>query len=134
MHLHMARTRRCGSVLPLIVVCLVALIGMVALAIDLGLMMVARTQCQNAADSAAMVGARTLNGDVANNNNYSAAGPAAVAAAGTNSILSAPVAPGQVTVTIGSYSYDTNSNSFVINPTSKSAADNWTLAQATVHY
>ena len=52
MLLHTVRSRRRGSVLPLVVVCLVALIGMVALAIDLGLMMVARTQCQNAADAA----------------------------------------------------------------------------------
>jgi Flp pilus assembly protein TadG len=134
MLLHSARARRRGSVLPLVVVCLVALIGMAALAIDLGMMMVARTQCQNAADAAAMVGARTLNGDVTNNNNYAAAGPAAVAAAGVNSILSQPVQPSQVAVSIGSYSYDPTQGAFVAYPSSKSAGDNWTLVQATVNF
>ena len=34
--------------------------GFVALAIDLGLIAVAKTQCQNSADAAAMAGARSL--------------------------------------------------------------------------
>jgi Flp pilus assembly protein TadG len=134
MLLHTARVRRRGSVLPLVVVCLVALVGLVALAIDVGMMMVARTQCQNAADAAAMVGARSLTGDLSTNNNYAGAGPAAVAAAGTNQILSQPVQPGQVSVTIGSYSYDPVSGGFVIHPSSKDPNENWTLVEATVSY
>src|SRR6516165_3319399 len=98
--------RRRGTVLPLVVFCVLVLLGMVALAVDIGMMMVARTQCQNAADAAAMTGARSLNGNTTNNNNYAAAGPAAVTAASNNSVLSQPVQAGQVTVTIGSYSYD----------------------------
>jgi Flp pilus assembly protein TadG len=126
--------RRRGTVLPLVVFCVLVLLGMVALAVDIGMMMVARTQCQNAADAAAMTGARSLNGNTTNNNNYAAAGPAAVTAASNNSVLSQPVQAGQVTVTIGSYSYDSASSSFVAYPSSKGANDNWTLAQATVTY
>jgi len=52
----MCRSRR-GSVLPTLGVCLIALFGFVALAVDLGMLAVSRTQCQNAADVAALVGA-----------------------------------------------------------------------------
>jgi Flp pilus assembly protein TadG len=63
---HLRQPRR-GSILPLVAICLIALIGMLALAIDLGVLAVARTQCQNAADLGALAGVRTLNG-AANNN------------------------------------------------------------------
>jgi Flp pilus assembly protein TadG len=126
--------RRRGAVLPLVALFLVILLGMVAMAVDLGLIMMARTQCQNAADAAAMTGARNLTGNTSNNNNYSAAGPAAVAAAGTNSVLSQPVQPSQVVVSIGSYSYSPAAGGFVINPSTKAANDNWTLVRATVNY
>jgi len=72
--------RRDGVVLVLIVLILVTMMTFVALAIDLGMLAVARTQCQDAADSAAMAGARALNGNSSNNNNYAAATPAALAA------------------------------------------------------
>jgi uncharacterized membrane protein len=67
-----ARARRAGAVLPLVTVCLVALLGFVALAIDVGLMAVARTQAQSAADVAALAGARTLDGKSASNNKVNA--------------------------------------------------------------
>src|SRR5262249_11569458 len=122
--------RRRGAVLPLVALFIVILLGMVALAIDLGMVMLARTQCQNAADAAAMAGARALNGNTSTNNNYTGAGTAAVAAACSNTVLSQPVAASQVSVSIGSYSYDASTNSFVINPSSKPANENWTLAKA----
>ncbi len=48
--------RRNGSILPLVVVSLVGICGFVALAIDIGMVAVAKTQCQNAADAAATAG------------------------------------------------------------------------------
>ena len=56
-----------GAVLPLVTICLVGLLGFVALAIDVGMMAVARTQAQSAADIASLAGARTLNGQTGNN-------------------------------------------------------------------
>jgi Flp pilus assembly protein TadG len=56
------RSRRRGSILPLMVISLVALCGCVALAVDVGLILAARTQCQNAADAAALAGTRALDG------------------------------------------------------------------------
>src|SRR5262249_29138785 len=84
-----ARTtvRRRGAVLPLVAICTVAMIGMVALAIDLGMVAVARTQCQNAADSAAMCGARTINGNSTGNYNLSAVPAATVKAAVANKVF-----------------------------------------------
>src|SRR5262245_11488891 len=98
--------RRRGAVLPLIVICLIVLFAFVALAVDLGIMAVARTQAQNAADSAAMAGARTLTGDPTTNNNYGNVAPNATAAATANGVLGQAVQPSQVTIDIGSYTYD----------------------------
>ena len=47
------KPKRSGSVLPTLSVCLISLFGFVALAVDLGMLAVSRTQCQNAADVAA---------------------------------------------------------------------------------
>ena len=43
-----------GVVLPLVVVAIVALIGLVALGVDIGRLAVAQAECQTAADSAAI--------------------------------------------------------------------------------
>src|SRR5436190_1409871 len=59
-----SRFRRRGSILPLLAVTCFSLFAFVALAVDIGMLMVARTECQNAADAAALVGARTLDNDV----------------------------------------------------------------------
>ena len=93
-------TRRDGAVLPLVTVCLVGLVGFVALAIDVGMMAVARTQAQSAADVAALAGARTLDGKSANNNRFNAEAEA-VEAATSNSILADPITAAQVTLVDG---------------------------------
>jgi Putative Flp pilus-assembly TadE/G-like len=126
-----SRRRRDGVVLVLIVVSLVALFTFVALAVDLGMLAVARTQAQDAADSAAMAGARTLNGVSSNSNNYAAATPTAVQAATGNSILSAPVPSSAVNVQIGRYAYVTANQRFEGQFPGPST-DNWSLAQATI--
>ena len=67
MTLNQRRPRRRGSILPLVVLTMVAMCGFVALSIDLGLIAVAKTQCQNSADAAAMAGARALDGSTSQN-------------------------------------------------------------------
>jgi Flp pilus assembly protein TadG len=104
--------RRPGAVLPLVTICLVALFGFVALAIDVGVMAVARTQAQSAADVAALAGARTLDGRSADNNK-SAAEAEAVEAATSNSILGTRIAADQVTMAAaGVYRYDSAAQRF----------------------
>jgi Flp pilus assembly protein TadG len=127
-------SRRRGAIIPLTALSLIALLGFVALAVDLGLLMIARNQCQNAADSAAMAGARALTGDQSTNNNYSGVQPVAVAAAAANSVLGTPIDPStQLTFTIGDYYYDTTAGTFKISPSSLGVTgDNWNLVQAKV--
>ena len=59
--------------LPALAVTIVAMVGFLALAIDLGMLAVAKTQAQNAADLASLAAARTLNGNSTGNYNQSAA-------------------------------------------------------------
>ncbi len=100
------RTQRQGAALVLLIVALVPLMAFLALAVDLGLLAVARSQCQNAADSAAMAATRALNGVVANNNNYSAATPAAQSAVVGNQVLSKQIETSQLTTQIGRFVYN----------------------------
>ena len=117
--------------LALSLVSMVALLTFIALAVDLGTLAIARTQCQDAADSAAMAGTRTLNGVTASNNNYSAVGPAAVAAATANTVLSSAVNSSQVSVNIGRDTYNTSTQTFQGQFPGPSTA-NWSMVQATI--
>lgn len=105
MRIHRTHPRQ-GVALVLLLVAIVALFAFIALAIDLGMLAVARTQLQDAVDVAAMAGARTLNGDMSANNNYGSAAPNAINAAKQNHVLSKPIESGQVSVQIGRYVYD----------------------------
>jgi Flp pilus assembly protein TadG len=53
-------TLRRGAVAPLLAILLIPLLGMIAFSVDLGYMIVVRTELQNAADAAAMAGAEQL--------------------------------------------------------------------------
>ncbi len=120
-----------GAVMVLVLVAMITLFSFVALAIDLGMLAVARTQLQDAVDVAAMAGARTLNGDSAANNNYSNVAPNAVTAATANSVLSQPIDSSQVNVQIGRYVYVSNNKRFegVIPGPSD---ENWSLVVSQV--
>ena len=115
----------------LILVTLVTLLTFVAMAIDLGMLALARTQCQDAADAAAMAGARALNGNTSNNNNYANATPSALYAATNNSILGSAITTPQVTVDIGRYVYATGNQRFEGQFPGPST-ENWSMARATI--
>lgn len=112
------RARRTGAVLPLVTVCLVGLLAFVALAIDIGLMAVARSQAQAAADVGALAGARTLNGN--SGNNKTAAEAEAREAILANGVLGSQITSSQVTsVSTGVYRYNTTTSRFTadfVNP------------------
>ncbi|MGD9646207.1 MAG: pilus assembly protein TadG-related protein [Pirellulales bacterium] len=125
------RTRRRGTALVLVVLALIPLMAFAALAIDLGLLAVARTQTQQAADAAAMSGARAINGNSANNNNYAAVSPTATVAATANSILGSQVLSSQLALDIGRYTYNSSAKRFegqFPGPT----GENWSLVKATI--
>jgi Flp pilus assembly protein TadG len=126
---HPSGARRRGSTLPLLAVSLVALCGFVALSVDVGMMAVAKTQAQNAADLAALSGARTLEGSPSSN--IAAATSNAQAAVTGNNVLSVPMTTSNVAVQHGSLHYDPTSQAFY--PQYPPAPpDNYNLTQATV--
>src|SRR5947209_8089068 len=143
---HAAKGERRGTILPMVAIGLIALFGFIALAVDVGMLAVARTQCQNAADAAAMAGARTLTGDASTDNAAATAVLNAVDAATTNSVLSQPLTAAEVTVQVGSYAYDPVNKSFPSPPfqnlvtvapgssPGQNPTDSWSLVQATVNY
>ncbi len=126
------RHNRRGAILVLVIVSVIALIACAALAIDLGLMMAARTQCVAAADAAAMAGTRALNSTTGSvNNNYNGVLPAAQLAATQNKILGTAITNSQVSVNIGRYVYNTSTQNFEGQFPGPST-ENWSLVQATV--
>src|SRR5262249_36988675 len=125
-------TRRRGALLPLVALCLVALVAFVALAVDLTLLTLGRAQCQNVADGAAMAAARTLDGNGSTNTNAGAARAAGSAAATNNSILGQPVTADQVSVRVGVLSYDRTASppaftlsGLTADPQTPPAGSNW---------
>lgn len=123
------RTRkhnRQGATLVLVAVAMITLFAFVALAIDLGMLAVARTQLQDAADVSALAGVRTLNGNTSINNNYANAAPNAVAAATANTVLSKQIAAAQVNAQVGRYVYVPGQQRFegvIPGP----AGENWSM-------
>ncbi len=124
------RDRR-GSILPLFAISLVMLLGFVALSIDLGVMSVAKTQCQNAADASALAGARTLTGITSGNTAQATTN--ALAAAAANTVLCKNVQTTGVNVQHGSYHYSSSTQLF--SPAiPKYSTDNYNLTQSTITY
>ncbi|QJW97126.1 hypothetical protein FTUN_4691 [Frigoriglobus tundricola] len=129
--------------LPLLAVSVISLFAFVALAVDLGMLAVSRTQCQNAADAAVLAGTRTLNNkDGTLYNNLPAAVSTVRGVATANTHLSANLTPGQVSkVEAGQYMYDPTSQTFgvsgwtdvtsggAVNP---AAGGSWTALRVTL--
>jgi Flp pilus assembly protein TadG len=125
--------RRDGTVVPLLAVCIVALLAMIALAVDIGMVALARNHSQNAADSGALAGVRQLTGDNANNNNFSAATPAAKAAVAANKVLDKSLSASNASVEVGYYAYDTTKQQFyAVFTGSKPADEAWSAVRVTV--
>jgi hypothetical protein len=137
MTLNKRRQRRRGSILPLVVVSLVAMCGFVALSIDLGLIAAAKTQCQNSADASAMAGARALDGTLGQNvgdtNTPGTSKYIALHTAISNLVLNSAIPAANVTLTYGAWHYDTANHVFTPNfpPVSP---DNYNLVQTNVSY
>ena len=139
--MHTRRTRP-GTALPLVGVCLIGLIAFVGLAVDLGMLAVARTQAQNAADVAALTGTRTLNNKpTAVRNDLAAAVANAKAAATSNPHLSGTFTAAEVSkIEAGQYLYDPATQTFRVpawtDVTNAQAASppggSWTAMQVTI--
>lgn len=144
-----SRSRR-GTILPLLAITCFALFAFIALAVDLGMLMVARTECQNAADTAALTGARTLDNDVPFGVpavSYDNKRPLAIAAATStvqaNFLMQSNFAFNDTSVDnveIGIYDYDSVAQVFspifhpanAPDPTAKINGRPWTAVRVTV--
>ena len=113
------RCRR-GTMLPALVLSLVAMVGFLALAIDIGMVAVAKTQTQQVTDLIALTATRTLNGDPSISYNQTAATTNAQNVLSYNQILGQSIQTSQLTLTYGSYDYNQTSQVFSANfpPTS----------------
>ena len=139
---HVRHEQRRGAILPLTVLTLVGMCGFVGLAIDLGMIAVVRTQCQAAADAAAMAGARSLNGSSGQNlGSTTTSGTAMYNCLQTttaNSILGGNFASSNLAMSFGSWSYNSSTQLFTpVFPDSSGnlpTGDNYTLCQTTVTY
>jgi Flp pilus assembly protein TadG len=136
-----ARPARRGTIVPLLAVCCVALFGFVALAIDLGMLMVARSECQNAADAAALAAARVLDNRFPTGSDpeaYDNRRPLAEATARTvvtdNWFLNTKFALGRVrTARAGLYDYDPATERFgPYFPSGKPTGKSWTAVEVVV--
>jgi hypothetical protein len=109
------RRRRPGTALPLVVLTIVAQLGFLALAIDLGMLAIAKTQVQLAADLVSLTAARSLNGAAAGNYNQSTATANAKNILSYNYILGKPIQPSQLQMSFGTYDYSQTNQSFTAN-------------------
>jgi Flp pilus assembly protein TadG len=130
------RPPRPASILPLLVICIIALMAMIALAVDIGMVAAARTQAQDVADLAAMAGARMLNGDASdssNLNNVTTAVATAKDAADNNTILGKAITQSMITTTTGIYTYDTTLKRFVASYPSAPGTNAWSVMDVTLN-
>ena len=110
-----SRSARRGAITALLALLIVGLVGFLALAIDIGMIAVARTQAQNAADLSALTAARTLNGDATTTYNNAAATTNAKNVLSYNAILGTAIGSSQLTIAYGSYDYNQTSQTFNAN-------------------
>jgi hypothetical protein len=106
--------------LPLLAVSLISLFAFVALAVDLGMLAVSRTHCQNAADASALTACRTLNNQPGvPNNNLAQAVANAKTTITSNYWLSTQFTSAQIQkIEAGQYLYNTSTQTF--------SGTNWT--------
>jgi Flp pilus assembly protein TadG len=138
---HFNRTRRRGSIVGLLWISLIAICLLIALAIDIGMLAVARTQAQAIADACALSGARALTGDPATDYNRAAVDPAVqqvlaeakVLGQGMSTVLDDGNPKTTVTTQVGSYRYDDSTNQFIQSDTRTSTDEAWTMVRATVN-
>jgi Flp pilus assembly protein TadG len=132
-------SRRRGTILPLVVLTMVAMCGFIALGIDIGLIATAKTQLQNAVDAGAMAGARSIDGTPSQN--IGAVGTAGSAADNAQSVTLANQVlkttilsdSAHLNIQFGAWHYDTTTQLFTPNfpPV---APDTYNLCQVTAWF
>jgi Flp pilus assembly protein TadG len=91
---------RRGAVIPIVAVCIVMLVGMAAIAIDIGMLYDSRAEAQRAADGAVLAGASALlqYRDMSEADKQDSATVRALEIAGMNHVLGTPVEASEVSI------------------------------------
>lgn len=129
------RSTRRGSIVPMLAVCVTALFMFVALAVDLGMLMVARTEFQNAADTGALTGTRNLdNKPASTDNNKVLAEAQARVVVKQNLNLSTAFTDAEIqSVTVGTYDYNSALGLFQLSyPATIPSTKSWTATKVTL--
>jgi Flp pilus assembly protein TadG len=128
------RVRPRGTIAPLVALVLVTMIGFLALSIDVGMLAIAKTQVQQAADLAALTAARTVSGNSSNTYNESAATTNAQNILTYNVVLGQTLQASQLQLTFGSYDYSQTTQTFSANyPRTAGQPDSAAAATVTVN-
>ena len=126
---------RKAAIVPLLAVSLVALIGIIALAVDIGILAQTKSQLQSAADAAALSGSRGLTGDTKTDNNRAAVTGLALSTIQASTIMGQTLQSSQLTTQVGYYNYDAVLGKFqTIFTGSKPATENWSAVKTDVTF
>ena len=99
----------------LLALTIVAMVGFLALAIDLGMLAIAKTQAQQAADLAALTAARSLNGIASRQLQPDCGHDQRAEILTYNVVLGQPIQSSQLQLTYGSYDYNQTTQTFSAN-------------------
>lgn len=130
------RTGRRGTFVPFLALVVTGLFAFLALAIDIGMLAVSATECQSAADGAALVATRNLdNKPTSSNSNASVAEVTGRATVTNNYLFAAKFTAGSVGgMRFGTYEYNTVTQQFeVAYPSSPPPGRSWTATEVTVN-
>ncbi len=126
---------RKAAIVPLLAVSLVALIGIIALAVDIGILAQTKSQLQSAADAAALSGSRGLTGDTKTDNNRAAVTGLALSTIQASTIMGQTLQSSQLTTQVGYYNYDAVLGKFqTVFTGSKPATENWSAVKTDVTF
>ena len=126
---------RKAAILPMLAISMVALVGMIALAVDIGILAQTKSQLQSAADAAALSGSRGLTGDTATDNNRAAVNGLALGTIQASTIMGQTVQASQMTTQVGYYNYDAVLGKFqTIFTGSKPSTENWSAVKTNVTF
>ena len=101
--------------MPVVALLMVTMVGFLALSVDVGMLSIAKTQTQQAADLAALTAARTVNGNSSLSYNVTAATTNAQNCLTYNLVLGTSIPSTRLSLTYGSYDYNQTTQAFSAN-------------------
>jgi hypothetical protein len=132
---------RRGTIIPLLALTVTLLFAFVALAVDVGVLTIARTEAQNASDAAALAGARVLNNRPSATDNDRTTAEAMARSVVKSNInvfvqtgtkytdANMTFTDGTVPIQVGQYTYNTGTQTFDVAFPANSGGTSWTAVR-----